>query len=136
MSVGEEDHVKDAVEALGSLHFWRLAIKPGRPIGLGQVGGVPFIGLPGNPVAVMVTFMRIARPMILRLGGCTDVAPHVFRVRADFAHKKKTGRREWVRARLVDSGDGRRWPPNFPVRAPASSRPWWTPTDWWNCPRT
>jgi len=114
MSVGDEDHVKAAVEALGSLHFWRLAIKPGRPIGLGQVGTVPFIGLPGNPVAVMVTFMRIARPMILRLGGCTDVAPNVFQVRADFAHKKKTGRREWVRARLVADGNGQPVATKFP----------------------
>lgn len=114
MSVGEEDHVKAAVENLGSLHFWRLAIKPGRPIGLGQVGGVPFVGLPGNPVAVMVTFMRIARPMILRLGGCTDVVPNVFRVRADFAHKKKAGRREWVRARLVEDGDGQLVAIKFP----------------------
>jgi molybdopterin molybdotransferase len=114
MSVGEEDHVKTAVETLGSLHFWRLAIKPGRPIGLGQVGAVPFVGLPGNPVAVMVTFMRIARPMILRLGGCHEVAPNVFRVRADFSHKKKTGRREWVRARLVADGDGRMVDAKFP----------------------
>jgi molybdopterin molybdotransferase len=105
MSVGEEDHVKAAVETLGSLHFWRLAIKPGRPIGLGQVGAVPFVGLPGNPVAVMVTFMRIARPMILRLGGCHGIAPNVYQVRAGFSHKKKLGRREWVRARLVANGD-------------------------------
>ena len=65
VSVGEEDHVKDAVQALGSLHFWRLGIKPGRPIALGQVGRIPFIGLPGNPVAAMVTFLRIVRPLIL-----------------------------------------------------------------------
>lgn len=114
MSVGEEDHVKAAVEALGSLHFWRLAIKPGRPIGLGQVSAIPFIGLPGNPVAVMVTFMRIARPMILRLGGCADVSPALFRVPADFDHKKKAGRREWVRARLVDDGDGHLVAAKFP----------------------
>src|SRR5262249_9578775 len=54
MSTGEEDHVKAAIEALGRLHFWRLAIKPGRPVALGQIGRVPFMGLPGNPVAVMV----------------------------------------------------------------------------------
>ncbi|MGF1639371.1 MAG: gephyrin-like molybdotransferase Glp [Rhodospirillales bacterium] len=107
MSVGEEDHVKAAVEAGGSLYFWRLAIKPGRPLGLGRIGGVPFVGLPGNPVAMMVTFMRVARPVILRLGGCTELEPHLFRVPADFAHRKKTGRREWVRARLAADGDGR-----------------------------
>jgi molybdopterin molybdotransferase len=106
MSVGEEDHVKTAVEALGSLYFWRLAIKPGRPLGLGQIRGVPFVGLPGNPVAMMVTFLRIARPVILRLGGRADLAPNIFRVPAGFAHKKKAGRREWVRARLVADGEG------------------------------
>jgi molybdopterin molybdotransferase len=110
VSSGEEDHVKAAVEALGRLHFWRLAIKPGRPIAMGQVDAdgrpVPFIGLPGNPVAAMVTFLRLARPMILRLMGARDLAPTFFRVRADFAHKKKRDRREWVRAHLVADGAG------------------------------
>jgi molybdopterin molybdotransferase len=106
MSVGEEDHVKAAVEALGRLHFWQIAIKPGRPVGLGQVNGVPFIGLPGNPVAMVVTFLRIARPMILRLAGCVDVTPHVFRVPADFAMTKKAGRREWIRAQLAAAAGG------------------------------
>ena len=106
MSTGEEDHVKAAVEALGHLHFWRLAIRPGRPIALGQVGRVPFIGLPGNPVAVMVTFLRFARPLILRLSGATDVEPARYRVPAAFDYKKKRGRREWLRARLVTGADG------------------------------
>jgi len=110
VSSGEEDHVKAAVEALGRLHFWRLAIKPGRPIAMGQVDAegraVPFIGLPGNPVAAMVTFLRLARPMILRLMGARDLAPTFFRVRADFEHRKKRDRREWVRARLVSDGAG------------------------------
>jgi molybdopterin molybdotransferase len=110
VSTGEEDHVKSAVEALGQLHFWRLAIKPGRPIALGQVVAedrpVPFIGLPGNPVAAMVTLLRIARPIILRLMGAKDLTPRFYRVRADFDHKKKRDRREWVRARLVPDGAG------------------------------
>lgn len=110
VSVGDEDHVKAAVQALGSLHFWRLAIKPGRPIALGQVSSegraVPFIGLPGNPVAVMVTFLRIARPIILRLMGASDLEPTLYRVRAAFDYKKKKDRREWVRARLVAGPDG------------------------------
>ena len=106
MSTGEEDHVKAAVDALGHLHFWRLAIRPGRPIALGQVGRVPFIGLPGNPVAVMVTFLRFARPLILRLGGCTEVEPAHYRVPADFDYRKKRGRREWLRARLAARPDG------------------------------
>ncbi|MEE8189774.1 MAG: gephyrin-like molybdotransferase Glp [Kiloniellales bacterium] len=105
VSVGEEDHVKAAVEALGRLHLWRLAIKPGRPLALGQVGRVPFVGLPGNPVAVMVTFLNIVRPMILRLMGGTGLTPHHFRVRAGFSHKKKKDRREWLRARLVSDGE-------------------------------
>jgi molybdopterin molybdotransferase len=106
MSVGEEDHVKTAVRSMGDLHFWQLAIKPGRPIGLGQVLGLPFVGLPGNPVAMMVTFLRIVRPMILRLAGCRDEPPTFFPVRAGFEHKKKPGRREWVRARLEAGDDG------------------------------
>src|SRR5438094_473187 len=69
VSTGEEDHVKAAIERLGGLHFWRLAIKPGRPVALGQIGGVPLIGLPGNPVAALVTFVVLARPLILRLAG-------------------------------------------------------------------
>ena len=106
MSVGDEDHVKAAVESLGRLHFWRLAIKPGRPMAFGQIGRVPFVGLPGNPVAMMVTFLRVARPMILRLSGAADLAPHLFRVRVAFDHKKKASRREWVRARLEADGTG------------------------------
>lgn len=110
VSQGEEDHVKAAVEAIGRLHFWRLAIKPGRPIAMGQIDSdgraVPIIGLPGNPVAALVTFLRVARPMILRLMGASELAPVFFRVRADFEHRKKRDRREWVRARLVPDGAG------------------------------
>ncbi len=106
VSVGEEDHVRQAVEALGRIHFWRLAIKPGRPIALGQVGRVPLVGLPGNPVAVVVTFVKLVRPLILSLMGGTELMPHHFRVRAAFDHKKKKDRREWVRARLEADGEG------------------------------
>jgi molybdopterin molybdotransferase len=106
VSVGDEDHVKQAVEALGKLHAWRLAIKPGRPIALGQVGRVPFVGLPGNPVAVVVTFLNIVRPMVLRLMGGRDLTPHHFQVAAAFDYKKKKDRREWVRARLESDGRG------------------------------
>ena len=106
VSTGEEDHVREAVAALGAIHFWRLAIRPGRPIALGQVAGTPFIGLPGNPVAVMVTFMRFARPAILLLMGATDIAPNFFRVRAAFGYRKKRQRREWIRASLFTDTDG------------------------------
>jgi len=114
MSTGEEDHVRAAVEALGSIHFWRLAVRPGRPVAFGQVKGVAFVGLPGNPVAMMVTFLRFARPVLLRLGGAADIAPHLFRVRAGFDAKKKLGRREWIRARLTIDGDGMQVAQRFP----------------------
>ncbi|MBM3571184.1 MAG: molybdopterin molybdotransferase MoeA [Alphaproteobacteria bacterium] len=106
VSGGEEDHVKAAVERLGRLHFWRLAIKPGRPVALGQIGRVPFIGLPGNPVAVMVTFLGVARPLLLRLAGATQIHPRHFQVRAGFDYQKKAERREYVRARLAPGKDG------------------------------
>ena len=106
VSAGEEDHVKAAVETLGSIHFWRLAIKPGRPIALGQVGDRAFVGLPGNPVAAMVTFMVVARPLILLLAGAEDVDAPRFPVQAGFAYKKKSGRREWARVRLQTNGSG------------------------------
>ena len=94
--------------ALGSIHFWRLAIRPGRPVALGQVNTIPFVGLPGNPVAMMVTFLRFARPLLLGLGGASagEREPHLFRVRAGFEIKKKHGRREWIRARLSVGTDG------------------------------
>ncbi len=106
VSVGDEDHIKPAVEALGSLHFWRLAIKPGRPIAFGQVAGTAFVGLPGNPVAAMVTFMRIARTLVLRLSGAAETRPPLYKVPAAFTFKAKGGRREWLRARLETGDDG------------------------------
>jgi len=109
VSAGEEDHVKAAVRAIGGrIDLWRLAIKPGRPVAFGAVGGAAFVGLPGNPVAAMATFMRIARPMILKMSGASEaeIAPLRFSVAADFAYDKKAGRREWVRAKLVLDGAG------------------------------
>ena len=101
VSTGEEDHVKAAVEQHGRLDFWRLAIKPGRPVALGQVRGVPLIGLPGNPVAAALTFAILARPLILRLAGADATPPLQFPVTADFTYRKKPGRREYLRARLM-----------------------------------
>jgi len=106
MSMGEEDHVRTAVEALGRLHFWRLAIRPGRPVAMGQIGGVPFMGLPGNPVAVIVTFVLLARPLILRLSGAREVAPRLYKVAAGFAYAKKASRAEYLRAWLERGQDG------------------------------
>jgi molybdopterin molybdotransferase len=105
VSTGDEDHVKAAIERLGRLHFWRLAIKPGRPVVLGQIGGVPLIGLPGNPVAVVVTFIVLGRPLILKLGGATAPPPRLFPVRAAFTYRKKPGRREYLRASLQRTED-------------------------------
>jgi molybdopterin molybdotransferase len=104
VSTGEEDHVKTVIERLGRLDFWRLAIKPGRPVALGQVKGVPLVGLPGNPVAAALTFAILARPLILRLAGAVEPAPQTFPVTAAFAYKKRAGRREYVRVTLARDG--------------------------------
>jgi len=103
VSVGDEDHVRQVISQLGGITFWRLNIKPGRPVGMGEIGTTPFIGLPGNPAAMMVTFLRIARPAILALGGASYAPPTMFRVTSSFDHKKKAGRREYLRARLVSA---------------------------------
>ncbi|HIJ64296.1 MAG TPA: molybdopterin molybdotransferase MoeA [Rhodospirillaceae bacterium] len=108
VSVGEEDHVKAAVSSLGSLDFWRVAMKPGKPIAFGSVKGVPFLGLPGNPVAVMVTFLLFGRALVGRLSGETRRPLPRFMVPADFAITKRPGRREYPRGRLVDGPAGRR----------------------------
>jgi molybdopterin molybdotransferase len=111
VSMGEEDHVRAAVESQGAIDFWKLAIKPGHPIAFGRVHAkghnAAFLGLPGNPVAVMVTFLRIVRPAILRLAGASPTAPLIFRVPADFAFKKTRERVEWIRAQLAPDAGGR-----------------------------
>ena len=104
VSTGEEDHVRAAIEKLGRLDFWRLAIKPGRPVALGQIGGVPLIGLPGNPVAAALTFAILGRPLIQRLAGAAVSAPLTFPVAAGFGYRKKPGRREYLRASLARDG--------------------------------
>lgn len=109
MSVGEEDHLAETIRGLGALYFWKVAIKPGRPIAFGQINGTPFIGLPGNPAAMMVTFLRMARPALLKLAGAKDLQPRLYPVRAGFSHRKKENRREYVRVHLEDGDDG------FPV---------------------
>jgi molybdopterin molybdotransferase len=103
VSMGEEDHIRATVEELGSLHFWRLAIKPGRPLALGQIGNAAFIGLPGNPVAVMVCFLRFARPLLLGLAGADGDAlkPRYYQLPSAFDFDKKADRREWLRVRLI-----------------------------------
>lgn len=116
VSTGEEDHVKRVVEDLGRLHFWRVAIRPGRPLAVGRVGDAVFVGLPGNPVAAFVTFALFARPMILRRMGLADVLPRPIPVRAGFAFRKRVGRREWLRASLSTAGpDGLPVAERFPT---------------------
>ncbi len=106
VSTGEEDHVKAAVDALGTLMLWRLAIKPGRPVAAGLVAGTPFLGLPGNPVAVYVTLLFVVRPLLARLGGALYEPPIPWPVKAGFAYRKKAGRREFVRVSLIRTADG------------------------------
>ncbi len=106
VSTGEADHVRASVESSGSLVFWRVAIKPGRPVAMGVVRGVPFIGLPGNPVASFVTFVHVSRPAVLALAGATDEPALFTPLTAAFGYRKKPGRREYVRASLRRRDDG------------------------------
>jgi len=112
VSTGEADHVRSAVQSIGSLVFWRVAVKPGRPVAMGVIPGsrpgtgAAFVGLPGNPVAVFVTFARVVRPLLARLSGA-EMAPLVaLPVRATFGHRKKKGRREYIRVALRRGPDG------------------------------
>ncbi|MGE5651218.1 gephyrin-like molybdotransferase Glp [Noviherbaspirillum sp. UKPF54] len=110
VSVGEEDHIKPAVEAEGRLNMWQIAIKPGKPLAFGEINRADqdsrayFIGLPGNPVSSFVTFLLFVRPFILRLQGVADVAPKAFRMRADFVLPKGDRRNEFLRAKINGSG--------------------------------
>ncbi|PLZ03638.1 molybdopterin molybdenumtransferase MoeA [Burkholderia sp. WAC0059] len=116
VSVGEEDHVKPAVEAEGRLSMWQIAMKPGKPLAFGAVrrpatagGGASapeafFIGLPGNPVSSFVTFLLFVRPFLLRLAGATHVSPRALSLRADFTQAKGDRRNEFLRARVNPAG--------------------------------
>jgi len=107
VSTGEEDHVKGAVEDAGALTFWRIGIKPGRPVAMGVIGQAAFVGLPGNPVAVFVTFSAIVRPLVAALSGALYEPPLALPVIADFPYRKKPGRREFVRVSLHRDQTGR-----------------------------
>jgi molybdopterin molybdotransferase len=104
VSVGEEDHIKPAVQALGTLDLWQIAIKPGKPFAHGRIGEAHFIGLPGNPVSSFVTFLILVRPFLLRLQGARDVAMTTVAARADFTWAKADKRREFLRARRNAQG--------------------------------
>ena len=104
VSVGEEDHVKPAVEAEGSLDMWKIAMKPGKPLAYGRVHGAAFIGLPGNPVSSFVTFLLMVRPFILATQGAIEVAPQAVLLTAGFDWTKPDRRREFLRARMTAAG--------------------------------
>ena len=111
VSTGEADYVREAVERIGNLVFWRVAIKPGRPVALGVIPAAPghdaaFVGLPGNPVAVFVTFVRVVKPILRRLSGARPDRLVPLPVRAAFSYKKKKDRREYVRVALKRAADG------------------------------
>jgi molybdopterin molybdotransferase len=105
VSVGEEDHVRIAIEQLGDLHLWRLAIKPGKPLAFGKINQTPFIGLPGNPVSVFATFMLFVSPVIKTLQGRYWQKPTAIPVTAGFNWPKPDSRREFLRARLEQDED-------------------------------
>ncbi|MDH3317456.1 MAG: molybdopterin molybdotransferase MoeA [Gammaproteobacteria bacterium] len=101
VSVGEEDHVRAAVEAIGNIELWRVAVKPGKPLAYGRIGEADFLGLPGNPVSTLVTFCLFVRPFLLKRQGGAEVLPKPYPVRAAFEWRKATRRREFARARLL-----------------------------------
>jgi len=109
VSTGDEDHVAAAVP---EMYFWRLAVKPGRPLALGRIGKAAFVGLPGNPVAAAACLLMLVRPMLGLLGGAGWEAPAAAPVPAGFAMTKKTGRREWLRVRLDEDGMARKAGPD------------------------
>mgnify|MGYP000451075162 CR=1 FL=1 len=106
VSVGEEDHVKAAVEQLGELMLWRLAIKPGKPLAYGRVADTPFIGLPGNPGAVLVTFLMLAMPYLMTMQGRREVLPTRYPVKSNFTRSKTAPREEFLRAALTKQESG------------------------------
>jgi molybdopterin molybdotransferase len=104
VSVGEEDHVKAAVEAEGALELWNIAMKPGKPLAHGRVGEAAFVGLPGNPVSTFVVFLLMVRPFVLRSQGVADVLPRPLQLRADFDWLKPIRRREFIRVKVNAEG--------------------------------
>ena len=104
VSVGEEDHLKPAVQALGQLALWQIAIKPGKPFAYGRVGDAHFLGLPGNPVASLITCCLLVRPFVLRLQGVQNVAPRAVLAAADFVWPRADARREFLRVRVQEDG--------------------------------
>jgi molybdopterin molybdotransferase len=110
VSVGEEDHVKPAVEAEGELTLWNVAVKPGKPLAFGRVGNADFVGLPGNPVSVFVTFNMLIRPFIRKCQGASRLLPEARKMAAGFDWLKPGNRREFLRVRVGADGRLERFP--------------------------
>ncbi|MCI0997281.1 molybdopterin molybdotransferase MoeA [Pseudomonas sp. ICMP22404] len=106
VSVGEEDHLKQAIERLGSIDLWRLAIQPGKPLAFGEVAGTPWIGLPGNPSAALITALVVVRPFLFRAQGMNQVLPVPLHLPAGFDWLQRNRRRQYLRARLVPDAEG------------------------------
>ena len=106
VSVGEEDHLKNAVSALGQLNLWRVAIQPGKPLAFGRVGNTPWIGLPGNPAAALITALIIARPALLHAQGVTHCSHQALHIPAAFEWKKPRPRQQYLHARLALQNNG------------------------------
>jgi molybdopterin molybdotransferase len=106
VSVGRYDYVKDVVEKLGRIDFWRVAMKPGKPVVLGDVRDVPFLGLPGNPVSVHVGFEQFVRPVIRKLRGCSALFRPLLSARLTETIERRPGRFELIRVRLARTADG------------------------------
>lgn len=106
VSAGAADYVSDTLAELGDVSFWKIAMRPGRPLAFGQVGGAHFFGLPGNPVAVMVTFYEFVQPAIRRLMGCNHTEPLTVSARSVAAIRKSPGRVEYQRGWLAMGSDG------------------------------
>ena len=104
VSVGEEDHIKPAVQTLGTLDLWQIAIKPGKPFAHGKIGLAHFVGLPGNPVSSFVTFLLLVRPLLLKLQGATRLAPDSIAATAHFDWPKADKRREFLRVKRNAQG--------------------------------
>ena len=106
VSVGDADYVKEVVQSLGALTLWKMNLKPGKPLAFGQVKGTHFLGLPGNPVSTIVTFLLVARPLILKLAGTNPLAPATQQVSLAAAIRHNPGREEYQRGRLSNRADG------------------------------
>jgi molybdopterin molybdotransferase len=105
VSVGDADYVKEVVRSLGTLSLWRMNLKPGKPLAYGEIGGTHFVGLPGNPVSTIVTFLLVAKPILLTLSGTEPRAPLLERARLRDPIRHNPGREEYQRGILSGVSD-------------------------------